>query len=61
MSDHLTEVSEQARAVVNLGVGVEDLFPDPLSGQPDLVVWAWLGGEVGDAGDHLTVAVVAEP
>jgi hypothetical protein len=61
MSDHLSEVSDQACAVVNLGVCVQDLLPDALGGQPDLVVWAGLRGEVDDAGDHLTIAVVAEP
>ena len=61
MSDDLSEVADQACAVVNLGVGVQDLLPDALPRQPDLVVWAWLRGKVDDAGDHLTIAVVAEP
>ena len=46
MSDHLAEVADQAGAVVNLGVGVQDLLPDTLPRQADLVVWAWLRGKV---------------
>ena len=42
MRNHLSEVPDQACAVVDLGVGVQDLLPDTLRGQPDLVVWAGL-------------------
>src|SRR5215211_4369767 len=61
MGNDLSEVADQAGAVVYLGIGVQDLLPDALPGQTDLVVWARLGGEVRDAGDHLTVTVVAQP
>src|SRR5687768_18115281 len=61
MRNHLSEVPNQACAVVDLCVCVEDLLPDTLRGQPDLVVWARLCGEVGDTGDHLTIAVIADP
>src|SRR4029450_12019102 len=61
MCNDLPEVADQACSVVYLGVGVQDLFPDSLGGQPDLMVWARLGGEVRDTGDHLAVAVEAQP
>jgi hypothetical protein len=61
MSNDLSEVADQAGAVVDLGICVQDLLPYPLRGQPDLMVLAGLGGEVGNAGDDLTIAVVAQP
>src|SRR6188472_1629576 len=61
MGDDFSEVADQAGAVVDLGIGVQDLLPNTLARQPDLMVRPWLGGEIGDAGDHLAVTVVAEP
>ena len=61
MRDHLAEVADLSGAVVDLGVGVDDLLPGALGGQADPVVRPWLGGEVDQTGDHLALPVVADP